>query len=482
MANYLSPSCCCGCELFNIAGFFASDDATEVDAEGRTIATRALPAGGNWTIEIAHSPTDPEQAGGAVDFYLLRSDDSVYCHWRFDFTNKTVEGHFFESGGSYAVEWEDAIADVNGFGEDFPATFRLTVRPFGVIFAQPHDFHSSNDGQTDDTQEARYESLGFPVPSGALDDAGPLRFAAKIVAAPPLQSYDFSIEASRIEVEADEVGPAYGTTEAERPECPLPTACPVNYPSYTTPRFDVTAISGDGLPSSTRRQVAFDVCASRIEEHGPKYTRTDFSNAELALAFDSATDSGDIKYYVPVGGSEPLIRPVRRWIAAVDVLEGSSASERIIAATLYFSGYTLSQHTESGAYYTFRADSAEWDGDSYELVDHVRNPDYLLAQNFLWAEGGWSIEYRKAVPAWEGTPPSITFDSNDIADTSPAQPGDVWHVVDAATLNRARWWDHLSVTGQNAGEAEYAITVSEIAANNYAFTIGPEDAGFIPNL
>lgn len=487
--NRLAPGGCCeeqGCDIFDIQGLCgpaptnvvdgSAADITQ-DAAGRHVVNARINDGGNWFITITYHDRDATEAPAYEFFLLRRSDDSILAKWSHDFGNAENAGQFWEDGGTYATEW----ADVNEWNELHSNwEWQLVVRPFGaylsgmeIEFGRDPAWYPGFDPATKSTD---YGSPSFPVPASAL--AEDVYFAAKRVNGTDANT--LHVKAERLEVEADprpEQDPPL-TTET-RAECEFPTACPVNYPSYTTPRFTVQSISGDYVPPSGDVGHRFYACRSDVYDFGPHKAHFDLLWEEIdphTFTFSHSDYLGRNYYTFDGPGNYPILGDRTMWQAFIAAEASDDPSKIRLRVRLTLTGF-----------WTFM------DADDFEAVKGTDGPFHWEAARADWNEppdqlltgkrttSDVSLVFEKDVDIWLDTPPVVTLDSAHLVSapsgTSPRR------IIESLSYSEAAWPLSDGTGGITGFITGFSVTVSgPIDWNSYSITLGPENLGYLPNL
>lgn len=493
-----------------------------------------LPGTGLYVLTIDPIYSGDYSASETLSCRLLKDDDTVFAEWsitetRYDANPIDLIGP--EKTQTFAIDWNgttDLVSDTRKeeigslLGDKFPYIHSVAVRPAcGLFFMRDYSetvtkwalsdgdnpyyhFNPSNTAETtgqaipaeniftnDPGTAARFEQ-GFPLPldEDDLANAGPLRLAIYDQA-----GSEFRVSAKAEKILQEEIAPAasgyeYGYGCVEQTEknaaCPHPTLNSSTHPNYAYPRWKVSSISGGGITwygtQTFERSPAY-VCHLRAD--------TDInSNLGFDLEdFDLPTYTARQRYFATPATPEAADSP-SAWVQDSPTVHMRVADVPFIA--------------EFGVAST--DDPCEWEvtaeiGVRAWLVDPSVTEAVLqfggvleegLDLPALWGDylpcplpasiidaTNFAVHwftFRKLVPAWDGQPPTISFDGANDLPAGISQPAqnigneitcEITEATSVLVVQDGENYYNVSVTG------ETTVTAIAVDPADMTFTISP---------
>lgn len=300
MPNRLSAGCCCGCGIYTFDDVLTASSGTSI-IDGFTVINKSLSANGLWSIFIQPKVTGTiDDTSDVFEFRLLRPDNSVFAEWSLgvyqelsptealdlstvnvlrrvnrltmDWNGNTIQDHmqtrlvgFTSLPVTNLVVYQHEIVGRKECSSMFaPIADNLYAYRGGERGSQyVPDISLGTAQQTIDVEYSGSItgfSDGFPLANDEAEflAAGPFRLACKFNKSPSTNTATIRAVATRIYQEEPE----------KNATCEIRTICPVTYPHYTTPMWEVESITGDCTFNTTESGNGYGAdCISELWHH-----------------------------------------------------------------------------------------------------------------------------------------------------------------------------------------------------------------------
>lgn len=552
MANLgLSIGCCCGCNIFAYEDVLDAEVTGVTVIDGFTVIEQSLPRDGLWFLEL-----DPKVSGSTLssepifEFRLLRPDHSVFAEWSLGYRryetvvkrqtaigppavmsdvnviakqvtfNMDWNGTLIDDEKNEVLEYQTEL-DVEATGLSvFPMTIvgrkecssiiggatqkmiNDTVQNFTRRYLVGGEFGFVSEGSSpaldDSDNGTKIVSFdkGFPLANDAeqFAAAGPLRLAIKFNADPEPNEATCSVGAGRIYQE--EI--LCADIEERNTECDLPVICPVTFPHYTTPMWDLIDVSADvSLYSVEEAEMQFDNCISRnvfrrigtsteytMQVNGGPFAATfpdllmfdaidhpaTFSHnypgtlADTCLVFESP--SPGVYNFGPDLNFRSEYFP---WQFQTQIVATESPCQWRVDLTVTIFARVCSGIATYEEVITYSPihDTVGYFSNPQYPYDRFNTPKQAVEGDFLPVE----FTFSKVVDRWSHQPPILTFDASDQTSST---SGNVYFLK---RLFNPRVVSLGVGTALMRVDAEFTT----IAKNSIEITIGPKSAPRVPH-